>query len=406
LADGQLDDRFTAKEVSRYWKRGQKNLHESRKTLPAKATLRLALRCIIARPEFSVAARNQRMRMKSLILIAYQARILAWKKARARRLLPVLLGIAILVPGTALSQAYPSKPIRFILNVSVGVLSDIIMRVGTAELAKQTGQPWVIENRPGGNFIIGANSCKAATPDGYTVCMVNELSMSLNPHIMSSLSYDPEKDFKPITNLYVQVSGIVVPTSLGTNSIGELVKLAASKPGALNFATLGPRTTQDNTRQWMNNRYKIDVVEVPYKGMPLVLAGMMTGETSVSQIALGTLGAYLTSGKVKLLAVNSSRRLAKLPDVPTFNEAGLGDYVEIAGRMWWGLVAPAGFPDPAVQRLNAEFHKLFAQPKFAELLDNQFVDPVLGTPEEFAAFLKKDRERAGRVVKQFKIPRQ
>lgn len=325
---------------------------------------------------------------------------------RSKFFIPLLIGSALLAPGWAVAQTYPSKPIRFILNVSVGVLSDIVMRAGAVELTKQTGQPWVIENRQGGNFVIAANACKAAAPDGYTVCMVNEQSMSLNPHIISKLSYDPDRDFKPVTNLYVQVSGVAVSSALPANSIADLVKMAVAKPGTMNFATLGPGTTQDILRQWMNSRYKTDFQGVPYKGMPLILNGILTGETSATQTSLGSVGAYLQSGKIKLLTVNSARRLNKMPDVPTFNEAGLGEFIDVQGRFWWGLVMPAGVPEPMVQRINTEFHKLFREPKFVELIENQYLDPVLGTPEQFAAFLKKDRERSANVVKRFKIPTQ
>lgn len=321
-------------------------------------------------------------------------------------LILLLLTTALLAPGKALPQSYPSKPIRFILNVSVGVLSDVVMRAASVELARQMGQPWVIENRQGGNFVIGATACKSAAGDGYTVCLVNEQAMSLNPHVISKLSYDPDRDFKPITNLYVQVSGVAVAASLPVNSIGELQRSAAAKSGAMNFATLGPGTTQDILRQWMNQNWKTEFVGVPYKGMNLILNGMVAGEVSVTQTSLGSAGPYLNGGKVKLLAVNSAKRLPKLPDVPTFNEAGLGEFIDFQGRFWWGLVAPAGTPGPIVQRLNAEFAKLFRVPKFAELIESQFLDTVLGTPEQFATFLKLDRERAAQVVKRFNIPRQ
>ena len=321
-------------------------------------------------------------------------------------LVVVLFTTVLLAPATAFTQAYPTKPIRFILNVSVGVLSDIVLRAGSIELAKQMGQPWVIENRQGGNFVIGATACKGAAADGYTVCLVNEQAMSLNPNVIARLPYDPDTDFKPITNLYVQLSGVVAATSLSVNSIGELQRLPAAKAGSMNFATLGPGTTQDVLRQWMNNNWKTQFVGVPYKGMNLILNGMVAGEVGVTQSSLGSLGPYLKGGKVKLLTINSAKRSPKLPDVPTFAETGLGEFVDVQGRFWWGLVAPAGIPDAVVQRLNAEFGRLFREPKFADLLDSQFLDPAIGTPEQFAAFLKVDRERAARMVKKFNIPRQ
>jgi tripartite-type tricarboxylate transporter receptor subunit TctC len=319
-------------------------------------------------------------------------------------LISLLLGAALLVPGTTFAQAYPSKPVRLILNVSVGVLADVVMRAGAIELSRQTGQPWVVENRQGGNFVIGANACKASPPDGYTVCLVNEQSMSTNPHIIAKLSYDPERDFAPITNLFVQVSAVVSAPSL--NSLGELRKSASASPGKMNFATLGPGTSQDILRQWMNNAWKTQFVGVPYKGMNLILNGIVAGETTLTQTSMGSVGPYLQGDRIKLLAVNSSERLSKFPDVPTYDEVGLGEFQQAKGHTWWGLVAPAGVPEPMVQRLQSEFSRLFREPRFVELLDSQFLQSAIGTPAEFAAFMRKDRERAAQVVKRFNIPRQ
>jgi tripartite-type tricarboxylate transporter receptor subunit TctC len=313
-------------------------------------------------------------------------------------------GLLLALGGGAVAQSYPAKPVRFILNVSVGVLSDVVLRAGANELQRQTGQPWVVENRQGGNFVPGANACKASAGDGYTVCLVNEQSMSLNPHIIAKLSYDPDKDFKPVTNLYVQVSGVAIASNLGAGSIGELQKLAGAKTGAINFATLGPGTTQDILRQWMNDQWKTNFLGVPYKGMNLILNALVAGESNLTQTSLGSAGAYLSGGKVKLLSVNSVKRLPKMPDVPTFHEAGLGGFLDVQGRFWWGLVVPAGVPDAIVQRLQGEFVKMFREPKLAELVDSQYLDLILNTPEQFAAFLKTDRERARRMVDTFKIP--
>ena len=324
---------------------------------------------------------------------------------RRHFLLPIF-AVALVAPGAAFAQAWPAKPVRFVLNVSVGVLSDVVMRVGVVELQKSTGQPWVIENRQGGNFVPGAVACKNSAGDGYTVCLVNEQSMSLNPHIVSRLPYDPDKDFRPVTNLYVQVSGVAAAANLPASSMAELQKLDGAKSGALNFATLGPGTTQDILRQWMNRNWKTEFVGVPYKGMNVILNAIVAGESNLTQTSLGSAGPYLAGGKVKLLAVNSAKRLARLPDVPTFTEAGLGEFIDVQGRFWWGLVVPAGVPDPIVQRVNAEFQKMFRDPKFAELIDSQFLDPVLGTPQQFTAFLKADRERARNVVATFNVPRE
>ena len=334
--------------------------------------------------------------------IAYSRR----RSVRQRSHIILALTAALLWSGKAVPQSYPSKPIRFILSSSVGVSSDVVMRVAAADLAKQMGQPWVIENRPGGNFVIGAVACKSPAPDGYSVCLVNAQSMSLNPHVISKLPYDPDTDFKAITNLYVQVSGLVAPASLPVNSVSELQRMAVSKSGAMNFATLGPGTTQDILRQWLNDKWKTEFVGVPYKGMNLILNGMVAGEASLTQTSLGSVGSYLSGARIKLLAIESSKRLTTLPEVPTYSEAGLGGFTDVQGSFWWGLVAPAGTPNPIVQRINAEFAKVFRVPKFAEFLESLYLESAIGTPEEFASFLELDRARNGQLVKRFNIPRQ
>ena len=323
-----------------------------------------------------------------------QARIIAF----------IVFAIAVSAPHSVHAQAYPAKPIRLILNVSVGVVADILMRTAGAQLAQQMGQPWVIENRQGGNFVIGATACKNASADGYTVCLVNLESMSTNPHVFARLPYDPDKDFAPITNLYYQVSGIVVSPALSVGTVADLQALAVAKPGSLNFSTLGPGSNSDILRQWLGERWNTQMLGVPYKGMNLIVNALVSGESDLTLTSIGTVGAQL--GKLKLLAINSAKRSQRLPAVPTFAEAGLAEYLDLLGLSWWGLVAPAGVPDAIIQRLNAEFVRLAREPSFADLMDRQFLEPAVSSSTQFAAFLKADRGRVGKVVKKFNFPRQ
>ncbi len=322
---------------------------------------------------------------------------------RSRGISQAALTLWAFVCCHALAQPYPSKPIRLIQNGSVGAVSDIVMRAASQELSAQMGGPWVVENHPGGNFVIGTNACKRSAPDGYTVCLVNMAAMSLNPHALSNLPYDPDKDFKPITNLFSQVIGIVANANLRANTVGELQALAAAKPGALNFATLGPGSSADMLRQWLSDSWKAEIVGVPYKGMNLIVNAVLSGESDVTWTAMGNIDGHVKLGKVKVLAVNTAKRTPRMPQVPTLGEVGLGDF---HGLVWWGLVAPAGMSDTIVRRLNAEVTRLFKEPKFAEFLDRQFLVTEIGTPEEFAAFLKTDRQRVGNMVKRLNLPRQ
>ncbi|MFM9972146.1 MAG: Bug family tripartite tricarboxylate transporter substrate binding protein [Burkholderiales bacterium] len=323
---------------------------------------------------------------------------------QARIIASILFAFVMSASLALQAQTYPAKPIRLILNVSVGVVADILMRTATAHLAQQMGQPWVVENRQGGNFVIGATACRNASADGYTVCLVNLESMSTNPHVFAQLPYDPDKDFVPITNLYYQVSGIVVSPSLPVNTMADLQALAIAKPGSLNFSTLGPGSNSDILRQWLGERWKTHMLGVPYKGMNLIVNALVSGESDLTLTSIGTVGAQL--GKLKLLALNSAKRSPRLPAAPTFGETGLAEYLDLLGLSWWGLVAPTGVPDAIVQRLNAEFVRLVREPSFADLMDRQFLEPAVSSSAQFGAFLKADRERVGKVVKKFNFPRQ
>lgn len=313
--------------------------------------------------------------------------------------------VAMLGAVPALGQPFPSKPIRVIVAIAAGSPTDVVMRTAGRELLSALGQPLIIENRPGGNQVIGSEACARSSPDGYTYCVVTNTAISVNPHIVSKLSYDPERDFKPVTALWFLINGVVVTASLPANSVKELKGLASAKPGWLNFGTQGAGTGPDIFRQWLNEQWKTDIVGVPYKGSNLIMNALIAGEIHFSRIA--PLGAYIEvqrkAGKVKVLAVGTSKRLSQFPDVPTYAEVGLGGFPE---RTWWGLFAPAGTPEAMVKRVNSEFVRLFHEPAFAAYLESQYVESAVTSPEEFAAFLKQDRERAGLMVKRYNIPRQ
>jgi tripartite-type tricarboxylate transporter receptor subunit TctC len=227
--------------------------------------------------------------------------------------------------------------------------------------------------------------------------------VALNPVLFSKLPYDADRDFKPVTNLYFLIEGILAKAALPVNSIKELQSLAVSKPGLLNWGTLGPASTTDIARMWLGELWNTQFVGIPYKGGNLVTAALATAEVDVARIGAYNALGLIKSGKVKALAVGSSRRSPVMPAVPTYAEVGLGD---MPGRAWWGAFAPGGTPDAMVRRLNSELLRVFRDPKFIEWIDTQMVEIAVSSPEEFVAFLKTDRERAAQVVKRFNIPKQ
>jgi tripartite-type tricarboxylate transporter receptor subunit TctC len=290
---------------------------------------------------------------------------------------------------------YPDRPIRVIVPIAAGSVTDVIMRAMASDLAPRLGQQLVIENRGGASGIPGGQACAAANPDGYTICLVYHSTMSINPWIFNKLPYDPDRDFAPITNLYFLVEAIFVNAGLNVKSAAELKALVQAKPTALNFGTLGPGSFPDLFLRWLNHEWNAGIVGIPYKGGGPIAQELVAGQLQVAKMGLGNFMGLLATGKIVPIAVAAPRRSPLLPDVPTFAEVGLN----YPGAGWWGLAAPKATPQPVINRLNAEFTKLLREPKTIDYMEKQAVLPAPGTPAEFAAFLKKDRQDAEGVVK-------
>ena len=309
----------------------------------------------------------------------------------------------LLVSTAALSQAWPSKPIRVIVPMPPGSGQDILSRKIGEELRPRLNQPFVIDLRPGGANLPAMEACKNAAPDGYTVCILSVTSHSLNPNVFSKLPYDPERDFTPIANLYSQIEALMVAANVPASNAGELKTLAVSKPGALNFGTLGQGSGPDLFRQWLGDGWNTRFADIPYKGGNLIITALVAGE-----IDLGWIGAYNAvaqqkSGKIRFLAIGSQKRLRLLPDVPTVPEMGLGDK-PLSPYVAWG--GPAGIPEAIVTRLSSELQRVFSDERFNEYLESQYLENQFSGPQELAAYMRKDREAFGRLVKKYNVPRQ
>jgi tripartite-type tricarboxylate transporter receptor subunit TctC len=297
---------------------------------------------------------------------------------------------------TTRAQTYPDRPIRLIVSIAAGSVTDVIMRKAAAELAPRFGQQLVIENRGGASGILGAQTCAQSPPDGYTLCVIYHSTMSYNPLLFDKLPYNPDIDFAPVTRLFFLTEGLFVSTALGVNSVNELKALAQSKPGGLNYATLGEGSFPDLFMRWLNNPWGPKIVGVPYKGGGPAAQALAANEVQVTRFGVGNFLGLIEAGKVKALAVSADKRSPLLPNVPTFAEAGLGGY---PGQGWWGLAAPRGTPQSVIDKMSAEFSKLFSEPKFVEFLEQNAVVSAPTTPASFAAFLKEDRKAAESLIK-------
>ena len=275
-------------------------------------------------------------------------------------------------------------------------MTDATARGIAQPLGQSLGQPIVIEARTGANGILAMEVCAKSPPDGYTVCLPNNSQVSLNPLVYANLPYDPVRDFTPIIYIANNNGAIVVHSTVPANTMPELVEYAKANPGKVNWATWGPSSFAYLTLAWVQNNTGASFFHVPYKTPMQALQSVIAGEAQVTQNNPQIAMPMIKAGKIKVLVLAGHKRYGLLPDVPSFVEAGYE--LDYAG--WYGMFAPAGTPKPIVQRLNAEVGKLIADPKFVEKFLTPFASsPVGGTPEEFAAFLEKDRETAAKLAK-------
>jgi tripartite-type tricarboxylate transporter receptor subunit TctC len=302
--------------------------------------------------------------------------------------LAVLLAALAGGAATASAQVYPERPIRVIVAIAPGSVTDVIARASGAELTPRLGQTLVIENRGGANGIPAADACKHAKPDGYTICLLNHGHFSFNPLQFANLPYDADTDFVPIAHLYFLIEGVFVPTSLGVNSVEELKALVKKNPGGLNYGTLGTGSPPDLFRLWLNKEWGASIVGIPYRGGGPIAQAVGAGELQLARMGIGNFLGLLQAGKVKALAATA--RTPLLPGVPTIEEVG----ITFPGFGWWGMVAPKGTPQPIIDKLSAELVRQTKDPAFSEFLQKQAVRPSGMPPAEFAAFIKTDRARA------------
>jgi tripartite-type tricarboxylate transporter receptor subunit TctC len=314
-----------------------------------------------------------------------------------KKLLLVLIAcLAVSGSSAGRAQSYPDRPVKMIVSIAAGSVTDVIMRTAAAQLQQRLGQPFVIENLGGASGIVGGQTCAQASPDGYTICVIYHSTMSYNPLLFSNLPYNPDTDFVPVTRLFWLVEGVFVPTSLNVNSVAELKALAQSKPDGLNYGTLGEGSFPDLFLRWLNNQWNTRIVGIPYKGGGPAAQALASGEIQMTRFGVGNFMGLVQAGQVKALAVSSAQRSPLLPEVPTVAEVGWGGY---PGQGWWGLAVPKGTPRAIVDKLNGEFVKLFTDPQFTAFLDKNAVVSATTTPEGFAAFLKVDRAAAETLIR-------
>jgi tripartite-type tricarboxylate transporter receptor subunit TctC len=296
----------------------------------------------------------------------------------------------------AVAQNYPNKPIRILIAQAPGSATDVISRVVGNRLSEALGQPIIVEARPGAGGAVGTEAAARSAPDGYTLFMANNSTHGSNPAVYPKLPYDAVNDFAPISFVASVPYVLVVEPSLPVKSVQELIALAKSRPGKINYASAGNGSTHQFCAELLKSSAGIDVVHIPYKGSPPGIAAVLAGEVSLMFANLTDVGSQIKSGRVKPLAVSTLKRAELLPNVPTMVEAGVPDF-EITS--WFGLLAPAGTPAPLVGRLNAEMVKVLARDDVKSTLGAQGLDVRSSSPEQFAAHIKSEIARFTRIAR-------
>lgn len=307
----------------------------------------------------------------------------------------VLMAVLLAVSNAA-AQQYPSKPIRLIVPFTPGGTTDILARMVGQKLTEAVGVQVVIDNRPGAAGNIGAAIAAKSEPDGHTLLMGHIGTLAVNPWLYDKLPYDPIRDFAPITLVAMVPSMLVVHPSLPAKSVKELIAYAKARPGQLNYGSTGAGGTPYLAVEYLKLMAGVNIVEIRYKGAAPLTTDLMTGQISLTITGIPALLPHVKSGKLRALAVSSAKRSAAVPELPTIGEAGLPGYEATA---WYGILAPAGTPAEIIAKLNAGINKGIRQPDVADRLAAEGAETAGGTPEEFAAFIKAETSRWGKVLK-------
>ena len=282
-------------------------------------------------------------------------------------------------------DAWPTRPVRMILPFPPGGGTDILGRLIAERLSAGIGQPVVTENRGGAGGNVGAEAAARSAPDGYTIVLVAP-SLAISPTLYSKINYDPVKDFAPIS-LVATVPNVMVTQPSLPGQLQEFIAFVKAKPGALNFGSGGAGTSNHLAGELFNIVTGARLVHVPYKGVNLAMQDVLAGNVHLVFIGIPAAAPHIKAGKLRALAIVAPQRSTALPDVPTVAEAGLKDF-EVT--TWYGILAPVGTPQSVVKRLNAELVKVMHAPEMKEKLTATGTEPLTSTPEEFAAYIKRE----------------
>jgi tripartite-type tricarboxylate transporter receptor subunit TctC len=306
---------------------------------------------------------------------------------------------AIVVVGAG-AQTYPVKPVRLVSPYPPGGANDILARIISPKLGEYLGQQIVIENRSGAAGNIGAEFVAKAAPDGYTILMGQASNLTINVSLMSKMPYDPVKDLAPVTLVATTPNLLVVHPSLPVRTVKDLVALAKAKPGAVNYASSGSGSAGHLAGELFKRVAQIDMVHIPYKGAAPALIDVVAGQAQLYFTSPISATPFVKGGRLRMVAVTSLKRSPSLPDIPTVAESGYADFEVVS---WWGILTPAAVPREIIARLHTDIVKVLALPETKIKFADQGADVASNTPAEFAAYIKTEIAKWGKLIKELGV---
>src|SRR5512140_3336235 len=309
----------------------------------------------------------------------------------------IVAALAATISFAAQAQAWPSKPIRLIVPFPAGGGTDIIARELTHQISATTKWNFVVDNKAGSGGNIGVDAAAKSTSDGYTLVIGQTSNLAINPTLYSKLPYDPVKDLTPVALIGSSPLALVTAASSPYKKLADIVKDAKATPGAINFATSGSGTVSHLATELFQREAGIKLTHIPYKGASQGAMDVIGGSVQLYISSIPTLIGHIRSGKLRPLAVTSSKRVEDLPDVPTIAESGYKGFEAVT---WFGILGPAKLPPDVVAKLNEEIRKAVQSPELQKKMREQGVDLSSGTPEQFGALIKTDIAKWGKVVKE------
>ena len=309
------------------------------------------------------------------------------------RLLLVAAAAGLMTP--AIAQDWPTRPVRIIVPLAAGGGGDVFARLLGEELQKRFGQPFVVENRPGGALNIGMRACAESTPDGTTLCLTSSEPIVTNQFLYKNMPFNPETDFENITLLFFNPIALVANNKLNVKTIAELVALSKAKPGTLSYSTFSFPAI--HFMDGLKKKSGADWVYVPYRSGNEVVNAVVSGATPIAVLGLANMLGQLRTGLITGIALNANARSPLFPDLPTLGEAGGEDFPPA----WFGLFAPRGTPKPIIAKLHAEIVRITSDPAWRQKnFIERAIEPAVNTPAEFTEFIRRERKIAAQIVQE------